>query len=118
VLEQDPHGGVISIGTLFRRVIAMPGRLMHDGRDADLFDHFSTVAQRIGVYTVNDYADIVRHLLRIWKVASLSLSGKAARAQDFLCSHADRIDAQVAKAADRLAAQPPTRFSWINDREV
>lgn len=116
VLEQDPDGGMISVGTLLRRVIAMPGRLMNDGQDPDLFDRFSIVAQRIGAYTANDYADIVRHLVATWKIASLSLSGKAARAQEFLCGHAERIDMQAGAAADRLAAQPATRFSWIQDR--
>src|SRR4051812_38897404 len=41
---------------LFRRVIAMPGRPMYDGRDPDLFGHFAAVAQRLGVYTVEDDA--------------------------------------------------------------
>lgn len=39
--------------------IVMPGHLMHDGRDPQLFTHFSAVSQRIGVYTVSDYIDNV-----------------------------------------------------------
>src|SRR4051794_36379841 len=101
---------------MIRRVIAMPGRLMFDGKDPDLFDHFSVVAQRIGVYGVAEYAAIVRHLVRTWDIAGRSLSGKAARAQEFVCNHAERIEAQVEKASERLAAQPHVRFSWINDR--
>src|SRR3954471_15423903 len=54
VMDQDPEGGMVTIGSMLRRVIAMPGRLMTDGKDPDLFDHFATVAQRIGVYTVED----------------------------------------------------------------
>jgi acyl-[acyl-carrier-protein] desaturase len=116
VLEQDPEGGVITCGAMLRRVIAMPGRLMYDGRDPDLFDHFSVVAQRLGVYTVRDYADIVRHLVDTWKIASLSLTGKAARAQEFLCRHAERIDAQAEVVSQRIAAEPKHQFSWIHDR--
>src|SRR5688500_10159193 len=58
VLDADPAGGVISAGSVLRKVIAMPGRLMYDGKDPDLFEHFSLVAQRLGVYTVLDYAAI------------------------------------------------------------
>lgn len=65
VLEIDTEGGMITCGQMLRRVIAMPGRLMFDGKDPDLFDHFSVVAQRSGVYTVRDYASIVRHAGRL-----------------------------------------------------
>ena len=116
VMEQDPEGGAITCGTLLRRMIAMPGKLMYDGKDPDLFDHFSVIAQRLGVYTARDYASIVRHLLRTWNIQGRSLSGKAARAQDFLCSHAERIEATAEKSEQRLAAEPPVRFSWIYDR--
>jgi acyl-[acyl-carrier-protein] desaturase len=116
VMAQDPEGGVTTFGTMLRKVIAMPGRLMFDGRDPDLFDHFSAVAQRLGVYTVGDYAGIVRHLVGAWGVAALPVSGKAARVQEFLCRHAERIDAQAEKAADRLAAEPRVPFSWIHGR--
>src|SRR5690606_33411174 len=47
VMQQDPAGGVITAGAMLRRIIAMPGRLMYDGKDPDLFDHFSVVAQRM-----------------------------------------------------------------------
>ena len=97
---------------MLRKVIAMPGRLMYDGKDPDLFDHFSVVAQRLGVYTVRDYADIVRHLVDTWKIGARSVSGKAARAQEFLCKHAERIDAQAEKAASRLAEESRVPVSW------
>jgi acyl-[acyl-carrier protein] desaturase len=116
VMEQDPAGGLVTFGTLLRKVIAMPGRLMFDGKDPDLFDHFSAVAQRLAVYTVSDYADIVRHLVQTWDVAGRSVSGKAARMQEFLCGHAERIDAQAGRTAERLAAEPRVPFSWVHDR--
>lgn len=116
VMEQDPVGGIITCGNMLRRIIAMPGKLMFDGKDPDLFDHFSIVAQRLGVYTVADYAAIVKHLVETWKLATLSLSGKAARAQDFLCKHAERVLAKADGVAERILAEPRTRFSWIHDR--
>src|SRR5436190_12725574 len=118
VMDLDPEGGLITIMSMFRRVIGMPGRLMFDGKDPDLFDHFATVAQRVGVYTVEDYADIVEHLVKTWNVAGRSASGKAARAQDFLCTHAEKCRSMADRAATKMAAEPPVAFSWIFDRKV
>ena len=116
VLDADPAGGVATCGSMLRKVIAMPGRLMFDGKDPDLFDHFSVVAQRLGVYTVMDYAAIVRHLVETWNIAGRSVSGKAARAQEFLCRHAEKIESVAEGVAKRVAAEPLTPFSWIHDR--
>jgi acyl-[acyl-carrier-protein] desaturase len=118
VMDQDPQGGMIAIGSMLRRVIAMPGRLMFDGKDPDLFDHFAIVAQRIGVYTVDDYASIVEHLGSTWDVAHRSVSGKAARSQEFLCKHAERCRGAAAQTAEAVAKAPPVGFSWIYDRKV
>jgi acyl-[acyl-carrier-protein] desaturase len=118
VMEQDPEGGMITIGSMLRRVIAMPGRLMFDGKDPDLFEHFAIVAQRLGVYTVDDYASIVEHLLSTWSVASRSVTGKAARAQEFLCKHAEKCRSVAAQTAETVAKAPQVAFSWIYDRKV
>jgi acyl-[acyl-carrier-protein] desaturase len=118
ILRRAPEAGVTTLAAMFRRVIAMPGRFMFDGKDPDLFDHFSIVAQKLGVYTVDDYASIVRHLVRTWNIAALSLSGHAARAQEFLCKHAERIEGQAEKTAQRLALEPRVPFSWIHGRSA
>jgi acyl-[acyl-carrier-protein] desaturase len=118
VFDQDPEGGLITAMSLLRRVIAMPGRLMFDGKDPDLFEHFAAVAQRLGVYTVFDYADIVEHLVKTWRIATRSASGKAARAQDFLCTHAEKCRAMAPKVAEAAAAQPPVAFQWVFGRSV
>ncbi|MDP9173688.1 MAG: acyl-ACP desaturase [Planctomycetota bacterium] len=115
-IDQDPSGGVITIGTMLRKVIAMPGRLMFDGKDPDLFEHFAAVAQRLGVYTVDDYARIVEHLVSTWDIAHRVLSGKAARMQDYLCKHAERCREVAAQVAEVVA--PPVAFSWIYDRQI
>lgn len=116
VMDEDPDGGIMTFRNLMRRIIVMPGKLMFDGKDPDLFDHFATVAQRTGIYTVRDYAAITDHLLKTWRVAERSVSGAAARAQDYLCelprkfaSLADRIDGQLESA-------PRHPFSWIYGR--
>ncbi len=118
VMRQDPEGGVIAYRTMLRGKIGMPGKLMFDGKDPDLFDHFATVTQRNGAYTFRDYGEIISHLNEAWDVAHLSVSGKAAKAQDYVCSQPERFESLAAEVGDRLAEQPHSRFSWIFNREV
>ena len=118
VFGEDPQGGMKTFATMLRRVVTMPGRLMFDGKDPDLFDHFAIVAQRLGVYTVADYAAIVRHLVETWNVAAIPVSGEAAREQEFLCRQPERIESMLESVGDRLALEPPVTFSWIHGRSA
>jgi acyl-[acyl-carrier-protein] desaturase len=118
VLDRDPNGGILAFRSMLRSQISMPGQRMDDGRDPDVFDHFATVAQRTGVYTVRDYASIIEHLVAAWRIGERSVTGAAARAQDAICRQAARYE----RLADRLSAtldrQPAVAFSWIHDRRV
>jgi acyl-[acyl-carrier-protein] desaturase len=119
VFEHDPDGGMLAFRSMLRGIIAMPGTRMDDGRDPDLFDHFATVAQRTSVYTAHDYAAIVDHLVRVWKIAGRSVAGPAARAaQEELCRLADRHRRLADRVAVVAAKQPRVAFSWIQDREA
>ena len=117
-MERDPEGGVLAYRTMLKGRIAMPGRLMFDGKDPDLFDHYGTVTQRLGAYTFKDYGEIIAHLNEAWDIPHRSVSGKAAKAQDYICRQPERYEVLGAEMADRAALQPRARFSWVNDREV
>jgi len=118
VLEHDPAGGILAFRSMLRGRISMPGRFMDDGSDPDLFDHLEIVAQRIGVYTVHDYASIIEHLVKAWNIAGRAVTGEAARAQDELCRTAERYVRLAGRTAAAIAKQPPRAFSWIRDRNV
>ncbi len=118
VMETDPNGGMLAFRSVIRGLIAMPGRMMYDGKDPDLFDHFAVVAQRTGVYTVRDYASIIDHLVKTWDVAGRSVSGAAAKAQEFLCRQAERYNAYADEITAHVKTRPPVAFSWIQGREV
>jgi len=113
-MEMDPEAGVLAFRAMLRGIIAMPGRGMYDGKDPDLFDHFAVVSQRTGVYTALTYAEIIGHLVETWGVAGRSLSGKAAKAQDYLCHQAERYQFFAAEIAEKIAQQPRVEFSWIH----
>jgi acyl-[acyl-carrier-protein] desaturase len=118
IMEREPEAGVLAFRSMIKGIISMPGRHMFDGQDPDLFDHFAVVSQRIGAYTVLGYAQIIEHLVDAWGVAHRSLSGKAAKAQDFLCRQAERYRLLADQSAEALAKQPPTRFTWVHGCEV
>ncbi|XP_057972972.1 stearoyl-[acyl-carrier-protein] 9-desaturase 6, chloroplastic-like [Malania oleifera] len=121
LLEVDPTGAMLAIATMMRKKITMPAYLMRDGRDPLLYDHFSAVAQRLRVYTADDYADILEVLIRRWGLETLEgLTGEGARAQEYVCGLAPRIRKLQERADDRARKMEPrwARFSWIFDKEV
>jgi acyl-[acyl-carrier-protein] desaturase len=116
VMRRDPERGVLVFADMMHRVISMPGQTMTDGQDPDLFDHFAEVAQRLEVYTIHDYADVLGHLIKLWGVADLPLAGPAAEAQEFLCQQPERLESMAGAVSRKMARQPRTKFSWIYDR--
>ena len=118
VMERDPEGGMLAYRAMLKGLIAMPGRLMDHPGEPHLFEDFAGVTHRIGVYTARDYAEIIGHLNEAWGVAHRSLSGKAAKAQDYLCRQPERYEFLAGEIADRLAERPPARFSWVHGRVV
>ena len=118
VLDHDPAGGILAFRSILHSLIAMPGRLMEDDQDPDLFDHFAAVTQRVGVYTVRDYASIIDHLICAWRIAERSVAREAARAQDEICCQAARYDRLAERMSAALEKQPTVAFSWIRDRKV
>ena len=117
-MDNDPEAGVLAFRSILRGIIAMPGRKMFDGQDPDLFDHFAVVSQRTGAYTSLTYAEIIEHLVATWGIAHRSLTGKAAKAQDYLCQQADRYKFFADEITEKLSKQPQTNFTWIHGGRV
>ncbi|XP_043694756.1 stearoyl-[acyl-carrier-protein] 9-desaturase 6, chloroplastic-like [Telopea speciosissima] len=121
LLEVDPSDTMLAISDMMRKNITMPAHLMYDGQDPHLFHHFSAVAQRLGVYTAKDYADILDFLVGRWKLENLEgLSSSAQQAQDFVCGLAPRLRKLQERADLRAQKMQPqsVRFSWIFNKEV
>ncbi|KAL1309782.1 hypothetical protein HN51_052488 [Arachis hypogaea] len=121
LLEVDPSVTMLAISNMLRTNITMPAHLMHDGRDPHLFDHFSAVAQRLGVYTAADYADILEFLIQRWELEKIQgLTSEGRRAQDFVCGLAPRIRRLQERVDERARKMEPqgVKFSWIFNKEV
>ncbi|XP_058182634.1 stearoyl-[acyl-carrier-protein] 9-desaturase, chloroplastic-like [Rhododendron vialii] len=116
LFEIDPDATVLALADMMRKKITMPAHLMYDGRDDNLFDHFSSVAQKLGVYTAKDYADILEFLVGRWKVEDITgISPEGRKAQDYVCGLPQRIR-RLAPGRAKEARYVP--FSWIFDKEV
>ncbi|XP_052203297.1 stearoyl-[acyl-carrier-protein] 9-desaturase 6, chloroplastic [Diospyros lotus] len=121
LLEVDPSCAMLAIADMMRKKITMPAHLMYDGRDPHLFDHFAAVAQRTGVYTADDYADILEFLVGRWGLEKREgLTAEARSAQEFVCGLAPRIRRLQERADERARKMGPrgVGFSWIFNKEV
>jgi len=124
ILKRDPDGLLAVFGDMMRGQIVMPAELMTDGRDPKLYENFSDVAQRLGVYTALDYADIIEHLVKHWDLEHLTgLSSDGEKEREYLCKLpvryrklAERSMNKAKKATEDSAAPVTKSFSWINGR--
>ncbi len=116
IFEVDPVQAILSFSKMMKTKIAMPATLMYDGSDENLFAKFSKVAQKLEVYTIKDYSEIIGNLVKGWNIESLSgMSGIAAKAQDYLCTLSERY----LTLANRFSfAGASEKFSWIFNREI
>ncbi|GJN37003.1 hypothetical protein PR202_gb25916 [Eleusine coracana subsp. coracana] len=79
-------------------------------------------AKSAGVYTATDYADLVDHFVRRWRLPDLAhgLSDEGRQAQEYVCGLAPKIRRMEELAHRRAARAEPSAvsFSWIFDRAV
>ncbi|MCD7459068.1 Stearoyl-[Datura stramonium] len=114
LLEVDPDATMLAIADMMKKKIIMPMHLMYDGQDPNIFEHFSTVIERQGVYTTYHYAEILEFFITRWKLEKLEgLIDEARRAQDFVC----RLPSKIRKLASiKKLESRPVKFSWIFDK--
>jgi len=123
ILKRDPDGLISVFGDMMRGQIVMPAELMTDGKDAQLYDNFSAVAQRLGVYTAIDYANIIDHLIKTWDLENITgISSESEKEREYLC----RLPTRYRKLAERSMNKKkkdgeedvPKSFGWIYDRKA
>lgn len=122
ILKRDPEGLLTVFGDVMRGQIAMPAEQMTDGKNPNLYEDFSAVAQNIGVYTAIDYADIIDHLVKRWDLEHLEgLSAVAEKERDYLCRLPERYRKLAERAMNKKKKiteneNPVKAFDWIYGR--
>jgi acyl-[acyl-carrier-protein] desaturase len=114
IFEIDPSGALKSFEQMMRKQIVMPSITMGEGSaKPNMFADFSAITQKIGIYTSLDYANIIDHLVKLWKVESLTgLQDGVAKAQDYLCN----LSARYKKIAERMKFPEEVELMWVNNK--
>jgi acyl-[acyl-carrier-protein] desaturase len=113
ILEFDASEMILAIEDMMRKKIVMPAHMLREsgGAIGDLFTHFSNAAQRLEVYTAQDYIGIFENLLKTWEIDNVSgLTDQAERARDYLM----KLPTRLRRVSDRMRTpQLEYAFKWI-----
>jgi acyl-[acyl-carrier-protein] desaturase len=113
IFEMDPSEMILALEDMMKKRIVMPAHLLREsgGKMGELFTHFSDAAQRIRVYTTQDYIDIMNSLLKKWNVANISgIHDSAEKARDYLMTLPQRLQ----RLSERVhIPEQQFEFKWI-----
>lgn len=114
IFEIDPSEMMLAFEDMMRKKIVMPAHFLRQQGEkiSATFTHFSDAAQRLGVYTTNDYTDILDSLVSEWDIANIrDLNDAAERARDYLMGLPERFR----RIAERSSIKSPLEyeFNWI-----
>jgi len=110
----DPSEMMLAFQHMMKHKIVMPALHLRESfcQKGSLFNDFSTVAQRVGVYTGFDYIDILRKINVAWEIEKITgLTVEAEKARDYLLKLPDRMY----RITERIII-PKTKFQfkWLN----
>ena len=114
IFATDPSEMMLAFQHMMKHKIVMPALHLRESfcQKGSLFNDFSTVAQRVGVYTGFDYIDILRKLNVAWEIEKITgLTVEAEKARDYLLKLPDRMY----RITERIII-PKTKFQfkWLN----
>ena len=113
IFGEDPSGMMLAFADMMKKKIVMPAHFLREsgGSIGSAFENFSNCAQRLGVYTAQDYVDILRKLNEFWELESIrSLNEEAEKARDYLIN----LPARLERIAERMKfPQDQYHFKWV-----
>ena len=113
IFKVDPSEMMLAFQYMMKQKITMPAHFLRESGEkiSTAFEEFSNSAQKIGVYTANDYVDILRKLIGNWEIDKItSLTDEAERARDYLM----KLPERMAKISERLVLPDETKvFKWV-----
>lgn len=116
IFTYDPSEMMLAYQYMMKHKIVMPAMYLRQSHESkgSLFDQFSAIAQRAGVYTGFDYVNIIKKLNHIWQLDKITgLSPEAEKARDFLMKLPDRMY----RITERIII-PDTQyhFKWLQPK--
>jgi acyl-[acyl-carrier-protein] desaturase len=113
IFQVDPSEMMLAFQYMMKQKIVMPAHFLRESGQqiSSAFENFSDSAQRIGVYTANDYVEIMQKLIDKWQIDKISgLTDEAEKARDYLM----KLPARMAKISERIVIpQESYIFKWV-----
>jgi acyl-[acyl-carrier-protein] desaturase len=114
IFKIDPSEMMLAFQHMMKHKIVMPALHLRQSFETkgSMFDQFSNVAQRIGVYTGFDYVDILKKLNTTWEIDKITnLTPEAEKARDWLI----KLPERMYRITERIVV-PDTKynFKWMN----
>lgn len=113
IFKVDPSQMMMAFHYMMKQKITMPAVFLRESGNAisTAFDEFSNTAQRIGVYTSNDYVEILEKLITRWEIDKITnLTDEAEKARDYLM----KLPARMYRLADRIKIPENSfQFKWV-----
>ena len=110
IFKIDASEMMLAFQHMMKHKIVMPAMHLREsfGAKGSLFDDFSTIAQRAGVYSGFDYVDILKKLNTMWEIDKITgLTPEAEKARDWLMKLPDRMY----RITERIVI-PDTKFNF------
>ncbi len=118
IFKVDPSEMMLAFQYMMKQKIVMPAHFLRESgqKIGSAFEQFSDSAQRIGVYTANDYVDIMQKLIEKWEIDKISgLTDEAEKARDYLI----KLPARMAKISERMVIpQESFVFKWVEPAKI
>lgn len=113
IFDNDPSEMMLAFADMMKKKIVMPAHFLREsgGTIGAAFENFSNCAQRLGVYTAQDYIDILVKLNSYWEVDKIrGLTDEAEKARDYLMKLPDRLH----RISERMKFPDiDYRFKWV-----
>ncbi|MEN9488107.1 MAG: hypothetical protein RL494_372 [Bacteroidota bacterium] len=113
IFKVDPSEMMLAFQYMMKQKITMPAHFLRESGQSisTAFNQFSDSAQKLGVYTANDYIEIMQKLLVKWDIDKITgLTDEAEKARDYLM----KLPARMAKISERLVLPEENYiFKWV-----
>lgn len=113
IFKVDPSEMMLAFQYMMKRKITMPAHFLRESGDkiSTAFEEFSNSAQKLGIYTANDYVEIMQKLIEKWEISKITnLNDEAEKARDYLM----KLPSRMAKISERLVLPEETKvFKWV-----
>lgn len=113
IFQVDPSEMMLAFQYMMKQKIVMPAHFLRESgqKISTAFEQFSDSAQRIGVYTANDYVEIMQKLINKWEIDKISnLTDEAEKARDYLM----KLPGRMAKISERIVIPQESHiFKWV-----